>query len=283
VSEDYSTTTPEISQTRPITIALERLDETKNGDFRPGAFVKLTSDFRTCGFLASLPAEDVKNLLFLLTFLTPNGDIQPTVDQLAEAMQVSQAKVRSRMQRLERFRWQDKPSVVLLQSETGLDRYTIAPHLIMVQEAPSQALETAPPIQAAGREAIIAYSREHYARPRAEVERLIAEQNGWELPEGSVDEETADARRRLLSVGVTKDQADFLLGSFEVERIQRQLEWLPYRNARNPASLLVAAIEHDYEEPFDLRLQHLTNGAEGVQTPDETGADTAPGPELDTG
>lgn len=258
------------SQARPLTIALERLDQTKNGYWRPNAFVKLTGSLRTSGFLYSLPPDEVKNLLFLLTFISPNGDCQPTLGQLADAMHVSQAKVRSRMQRLEKFLWRDKPVVHFLSRESGLDGYALATHMVSVQEVegtPPPGAETQP-IIAAPREAVIAYSRKRYARPRAEVERMIAEQNGWELPEDAVDEATAQVRRRLLSLGVSKEQVVFLIDTFDVERIQNQLDWLPYRNARKPAHFIVAAIEDDYEEPFDSRMRKLTTNMQESQDND---------------
>jgi len=274
MQEDYTNRTAgeagDKSGTRPLAIQLEKLDQQRNGDFRPGAFVKLTQALRTTGFLQALPAEDVKNLLFLLTFITPNGDCHATVIQLADTMQVSQAKVRARMQRLEKFQWQGSPVVLFLPSETGLDRYSLAPHIVKIEQAPPAISPEAeqPRIRAAGREAVIAYSREHYAHPRAEVERMIAEQNGWELPEAMADDPVSQAKWQLTNLGVTKDQAEFLVGSYDLERIERQLQWLPYRNAKSRAGFLVAAIEHDYEEPFVLRIQRATESA-------ETGSDGA--------
>jgi len=255
---------------RPLTIYLERLYQTKSGYFRPGAFVKLTKGLRTSGFLQALPAEDVKNLLFLLTFITPNGDCHATTLQLADVMQVSQAKVKARMQRLEKLLWQGQPVVHYLPSETGLDRYSLAPHVVRVEEAPAVAFpETqSPPIHAAGREAVINHSREHYAHPRADVERLIAEQMGWQEPEGA--DPIAHVKWRLSRLGVSPEQVEFLVTNFDVERIQRQLDWLPYRNARKPAHFIIAAVEHDYEEPIDLRFQRLTTGAD--EAPHDTGA-----------
>lgn len=273
------------SDTRPLTIALERLDQTKNGYWRPGAFLKLTSRLRTSGLLQALPSEELKNLLFLLTFLSPNGDCQATVLQLADAMQVSQAKVRSRMQRLEKFVWRERPVVTYLPRASGLDSYALAPHLVSVQPAAVPALEAVTPsIHAAPREQVIAYSRARYARPRAEVERMIAEQNGWELPEETADEEAADdesaqVRRRLRSLGVSRQQVDFLVANFSVDRIQNQLDWLPYRNARRPAHFIVAAIEGDYEEPFDSRMSKLTanmgEATGNVATPVDDASDAA--------
>ena len=134
---------------------------------------------------------------------------------------------------------------------------------------------------------MIAYSRERYARPRAEVERMIAEQNGWALPEDGADDATAQVRRRLLSLGVSKEQVSLLMDSFDLERIQRQLDWLPYRNARIPSHFIVAAIQGDYEEPFDSRMRKLMTPVEEVraETPGDNNTDTtaAYGSDVDYG
>jgi len=54
-------------------------------------------------------------------------------------------------------------------------------------------------------------------------------------------------------MGVTKEQAQHLFVRYPLERIQRQMEWLPFRNAKNPLGYLLAAIEGDYERPLSLR------------------------------
>ena len=51
------------------------------------------------------------------------------------------------------------------------------------------------------------------------------------------------------------ERADSLLDRFDLERIQHQLDWLPYRKVRNPAGFIVAAVEGDYEKPLALRRQ----------------------------
>ena len=63
-------------------------------------------------------------------------------------------------------------------------------------------------------------------------------------------EEVQDLRRKLEAVGLTRDQVDMLLGQFDAACVQQQLDWLPYRNAKNPAGFLVAAIVDDYEAPI---------------------------------
>jgi hypothetical protein len=111
----------------------------------------------------------------------------------------------------------------------------------------------------AEREAVIAHSRAKYARPRLEVEREIAELNGWEMPEELMtpaEREVAQVRSRLRIVGLSADQASALIEQFELDQITRQLDWLPYRNARNPSGFLVAAVTDDYDPPAGLVVGH---------------------------
>lgn len=213
--------------------------------------------------------------------------------QLASAMHVSQTKARSRMQRLTELRWQDRPLVTALKHGNGLEAFMPTPGLIPVREenTPTAPPANGTPFTAAPREAVIAFSRERYARPRAQVEREIAELNGWELPEepeppheaeppqspqsspAELPTESPDApkahtgalpqqkpaaslRRRLENCGLTREQAEKLLTAYNRERIERQLEWLPFRNAKNPAGYLLSAIERNYAEPLALR-KHL--------------------------
>ena len=84
----------------PLSIVLERLDISPDGRFRPAAFVKLTQAFRKSGLLQTLPPEELKSFLTLLSFLTPNGECSPALGQVAGAMRVSHGKARARMQRL---------------------------------------------------------------------------------------------------------------------------------------------------------------------------------------
>ena len=53
----------------------------------------------------------------------------------------------------------------------------------------------------------------------------------------------------LVEVGIGVRKAENLVSHFPKEQIQKQLRWLPFRAARRPASLLISAIEHDYDSP----------------------------------
>ena len=270
----------------PLTIVLERLDITPDGRFRPSAFIKLTKAVRTSGLLQALPPEELKSFLILLSFLTPNGACSPTVQQLAGAMHVSQGKARARMQRLAQLRFENQALVIPLTHGNGQEAYALNDKLIPTIEQPIE--EARPePIKAVPRERLIEYSRRRYAKTREEVEKQIAEINGWELPpptakvardkavrdkalsdkdasdgdssqtqpdqQPAEDSAFKDLRRRLQNVGVAPDQIEYLLTTFDIEHIKKQLKWLPFRQARNPSAYLVAAIVGDYEEPIYRR------------------------------
>lgn len=55
----------------------------------------------------------------------------------------------------------------------------------------------------------------------------------------------------LLVIGVSQPQVTKLLGH-DLDLIERQLQWLPYRKARKPASMIVSAIEQDFDAPSAL-------------------------------
>jgi hypothetical protein len=215
----------------------------------------------------------VKNLLTLLTFVTPNGICSPSVQELAHAMGVSPSKVVSRMERLTAFQWQNAPLVYFLKRESGLDAYTPSPSLVgSVNEVAEEAVAShmVLPYLPARREEVIALSREKYARPREEVEREIAKLNGWEVPEEFATEEEKE-RNALLSqlcaTGMERGQANAILEQYPIEVIRRQLDWLPYRGARYPARFLASAIAGDYDSP----QQKPETSSEEISLEDEGG------------
>lgn len=53
----------------------------------------------------------------------------------------------------------------------------------------------------------------------------------------------------LVRVGIGLRKAQNLVERYPHDRIAQQLEWLPLRAARRPASLLIAAIENNYDHP----------------------------------
>lgn len=120
----------------------------------------------------------------------------------------------------------------------------------------------------ARREDVIESSRRLYGTPRADVERMIAEQMGWPTPEEQRDQTMDRLSHQLQGLGVTERQTKYLLSAYSVERIQQQLDWLPYRGARNPSAFILAAIRHKYEAPEGVYVK-------GQDVSDPQGRDSA--------
>lgn len=58
--------------------------------------------------------------------------------------------------------------------------------------------------------------------------------------------------RELTAVGLNPTQVVSLVSLYPEERIRRQLDWLPERHAKNPAALLIRAVEQDWEAPREV-------------------------------
>jgi len=255
----------------PFVIEQYRGEPGVGGSFRPAARLLLTSALRTSGLWTALPPDELRDLTLLLTFLSPNGRVQPTLPELAGAMRASHAQARARMLRLSRRVWRGQPLVTELTRQSGLDAYLPGRHVLgnrQGTEAPTAAAQTVLTEPRAGRDALIAHSRARYAAPRAEVEADIARRMGWGAPAFEDDPpEVAEEKRllydRLSEQGMSRSQALDVLGRFDIAVVRRQTEWMPHRTAKNPARYLAAAIENDYEAPVAVRLQQGTAGAAG--------------------
>lgn len=267
----------------------------------PAARLVLLPALRTSGLLHTLPGEEVKTLLALLTFLTTNGHVSATLPQLAEALGTSEGKARARLERLITLLWQGEPLVREVPRELGLDAYVPSPRLLTQEEQfereqQEQAHEqqrreeeakerTGPTV----RDAIYAQNRALYAKPRAEVERGVmrllghASEEADDTPEGAV-------RRRLSRLGVPADIIERLVSAYPVEAIADQLNWLPQRNAKNPVWFVVAAVENRYNPPLSVarerriahaRVEQAQETARGVFGPEyKTKSVELPVPEM---
>lgn len=230
--------------------------------FEPQARIAVTDSLRTGGLLARLSDEQARTLLALLTFLSPNGVVQANVWQVAAALDVREGKAAERLERLVSLSFQERPVAFCIEREGGgTTAYTLSPLLIAQEqaEAPLEQQESEPqqrtlPARPAGREAVIAHSRAMYARPREEVEKMVLEQLGHS-PLESEDTPEGQARRSLRALGVPAEQVNLLLAHHSIEKIQRQIDWLPHRHAKSPSRFIMAAIENDYEPPAYVRLQ----------------------------
>ena len=254
----------------PFVIEHHQEDRALSGTFRPAARLILTPRVRTSGLWRALAPEDCKTLVLLLTFLTANGWCRPTLPELSSAMEVSHAKAQARMERLIRTHWQGQPLMELLPRPDGLDAYLPGRQLVAHVDVSPPEPPKAPPLRAAGREAVIAYSRARYAKTREEVEKQIGDMMGWSPPDFAGDDPAiAESKRRayqaMTDIGMPKAQALDLLARFDLGAVERQISWLSQRHAKNPVRFLAAAIEGGYDRPLGLRRQ-ASIGAEEAMT-----------------
>lgn len=229
----------------------------RKGGVTPSSRVILSPRLRASGLLRALAPEDLKCLLFVLTYATPNGHFYASTQQLAAAMNVSESKARQRMRRLTEPIFEGRPLLAEIVRESGLDTFSPLPELAeTVVINPDPPRHGAPSVQVARAEDLVALSRENHAQPRAKVERDIALRNGWPLPEGAEpltpDELRPALEARMIKIGLMPDVVGTLLRNYPLQAIQRQIEWLPYRGAKFPDRYLLAAIEGDYSMPAEL-------------------------------
>ena len=257
----------------PFIVEHRQEDRTLDGSFRPSARLILTPALRTSGLWAMLPPEDLHTLILTLTFVAPNGWCRPTLLELAEAMRVSQAKAHARMERLAGREWEGQPLLTRLPRPDGLDAYAPGRQVVGREEAslPPVHAHTAPPPPVAGKEAVIAQSRARYAKTREEVEAQIGAMMGWTPPPfAGEDPAIAEGKKRafkaMTDFAMPREQALDLLARFDLGDVEKQLAWLPSRNAKNPARFLAAAIEGSYDAPLALRRQSGHGEAGHVET-----------------
>jgi len=254
---------------KPFLIEHRRQDESPTS-FIPEARLIISAALRTCGLLAALSDEQARTLLALLTFLSPNGVLEASAADVAGALALPERVASKRLERLTSVQLADQALVFPVPRGSGSVVYAVAPPALTHEEA----LPLSCPVPlgpAADREAVVTHSRMTYGRPRALAEAMVEEQLGHS-PEERADTPEGDARRRLLAIGVSKEEVERLLSEYPIEEIRRQLEWLPERGARNPARFIVAAIRGSYAPPLGLRLASDSGG--------ETSSDPVPPPNL---
>ena len=70
----------------------------------------------------------------------------------------------------------------------------------------------------------------------------------------SFDDRVLRLAAELARLGVTRRQVERLFSQYEIDVIEQQLIWLPYRRARNQASVIVMAICENYEKPARMAI-----------------------------
>lgn len=246
-------TTAENSEA-PFNVLHLRIPE-KPGDshYTPSAHVALAPALKSGELLRSLPGEEAKTLLTLLAFVTQNGVVQVYASDIAGVLAVSERKARDRLLRLETLVWKGEPLVRTVHIAPGVDAFAPAIHLLAHQHQPEP--EANPPLPAFTSTQTHAVS---LATPLERAEPVASATTlNTELSNKSGDEDRINAMRdtilRLCAYGISEDEAAHLVATYPLERIERQILWMGYRQARTPARFLIAAIRNDYDAPEYVR------------------------------
>ena len=141
-------------------------------------------------------------------------------------------------------------------------RETFHPSAIFLGRREAVPLTASPQGDApAGRDRVVAASREEYCRPLEEVEREIRSIQGWAHPDELkkfADEQArppSDLDERWAVERLVKEKIDYALAlklvrEYGAQRCLRQIKLMPYRTGiKNNSRYLVGAIQNDYPEP----------------------------------
>jgi len=172
---------------------------------------KWFTGIRRQGLLALLAPEVWHTLSAVLSFTSRDGSRRFGLNQLAATLGVSREDARLRLSTLAQTPWQGAPLVKIDIEPDG--------EVHLVDVAPIEGLAE---INPAGDEDL-------QLRPYSAV--------------------APDLERALLEIGLNPAQIQSLCMRHPEAAIRRQVTWLPARGARNPAALLIRAIEQDWDEP----------------------------------
>jgi len=170
---------------------------------------------RRAGLLAALSPQAWHTLCALLSFTSREGTRHFTLEQLALALGAPRDVAQTQLTMLTEITWQGGPLLRLERSAAG--------EVAGAQLAPLELLE----------QIVLT------ATTATAVDSPI------EIPPTAA----ASLTDALATAGLNPGQIERLVDRYSPGRIQRQLTWLPARQARNPAALLVRAIEGDWEAP----------------------------------
>src|ERR1700761_3376254 len=89
------------------------------------------------------------------------------------------------------------------------------------------------------------------------------------------DERLVTIAYRLLALHVSGARVTELMNTFPPDRIERQLDWLPFRNATRPEAMIVEAIRKDYSAPKEAYAKNQTHSSHTRRSVDK-GAQSSP-------
>ena len=185
-----------------------------------------------------LDATDQALLVHLLSFKMTEAAPWPSVRKLAERLGLSACAVRRRVRKLE------GRGLIVRESRIGrTNEYNLQPLAAALREL-EPVVSRGP--RGTGRERGEGIGQERGVTLGAS-DRLTRTRG---IDEGE-EEQHNNVVASLIREGVKGSVALKLLGGYGEEACRRQLEWLPYRDARDPAAMLVESIKQGWGTPSE--------------------------------
>jgi hypothetical protein len=231
------------------------------GRFEPAARLAVEPYLRTSGLLSLMSDGQARLLLALLTFVSPNGQVQATARELARALGLPVPLTAWKLDRFAKRRFRDQVFVYRIDRREGESVYALSRHVVAREHAPEPPADP-PPIVAAGREAVVAESRARYSQPREAVEAEVMRQLGHAAEE-LADTPQGSAYRQLRALGMAPADIGRLLATYGTADVLQQLAWLPERRAKHPLRYLLAALRDGYAGPQHFPAGRAAGGTDG--------------------
>jgi len=225
-----------------------------------GVSIHIDSRIRTSGFLAHLSPQNLQTLLCLMTYTDDNRLCVASGRDVARCLDLSEKQGAERLRRLSQSFFDGKP--VIIAERTGAGRFAKGRFRI----SPLPGLYLRP-----GR------NRENsgYGSPSMEGGRLVSPGETVKLASGSTGDNHKggynningvvinkttqqtgmykDNQNEMLEIlkdmGVSEFTAQEMVRHYPAEMIEKQVKMLPYREARDPAAMLVKSIREDWVPP----------------------------------
>lgn len=232
---------------------------------KPSLSIHIDSRIRTSGFLAHLSPQNLQTLLCLMTYSDDNGVCVASGRDVARCLDLSEKQGSERLRRLSQSRFDNKPVI----TTDGLGRAgsgRFAKGRFRISSLPGLYIWL-------GRNMV--RKSGGYGSPSVEGGFLVSPGETVKLASGSTEDNHKgeynningvvnnkttqqtgmykDNQNEMLELlrdtGVSEFTAQEMVRHYPAERIKRQTELLPYREARDPAAMLVKSIREDWVPP----------------------------------
>lgn len=244
---------------------------------KTAAYIYIDRSFRASGLLSQISPEDLQTLICLLTYADEHGTCLISARDVAGSLGLSERQGGNRLKRLMRLRFQGVP-LLLNKRQKRLRSGRFTKSVFRISPLPGMAIHSGNrnPKEASNSRSTSA-GKGRPLLPGKTVRFHTPQKRLGKLSSGSLTASAQDKgvvvnkyiktttqqqaeriaggikQKELVKLmhsrGVTELTAKELAKRYPIDRIEKQVIMLPYRQARDPAAMLVKAIREDWDAP----------------------------------